>query len=66
MKGYRTYNEFEQQELYRMDTLYAEIGDIVDNLFVEGLDARYHRGGGVSGEDEEDEGESRVTETEIW
>jgi len=66
MKEYRSYNEFEQQELYRMDTLYAEIGEIVDNLFVEGLDARYHRGGGNSDEDEEQEEKSPVTETEIW
>ena len=40
-KSYRTFREFEQQELYRMDPLYHEIDNILDNLFVDGLDARF-------------------------
>ena len=40
-KSYRNYQEFEHQELLRMDGLYSEIDDIVDDLFLNGLDARH-------------------------
>ncbi len=40
-KSYRTFREFEQQEIYRMDPLYHEIDDIVDKLFLDGLDAKF-------------------------
>ncbi len=40
-KSYRTYQDFEHEELLRMDGLYAEIDEIVDDLFLQGLDARH-------------------------
>ena len=42
-KSYRTFEEFEREELLRVDSLYSAIDDIVDELFVDGLDARRPR-----------------------
>ncbi len=40
-KSYRNFREFERQEIYRMDPLYNEIDEIVDSLFLDGLDAKF-------------------------
>ena len=39
-KSYRTFREFEQQEIYSMDPLYHEIDSILDNLFADGLETK--------------------------
>jgi hypothetical protein len=51
LKSYRSFGEFERQELLRKDSLYSSIDDIVDELFLQGLDARPVRrsGGGWGG-----------------
>lgn len=37
-KSYKTFEEFEKEELLRIDTLYSAIDDIVDELFLDGVD----------------------------
>jgi hypothetical protein len=50
-KSYRTFMEFERQELMKRDTMYSAIDDIIDELFLQGLDAKpvRRRGGPHSG-----------------
>lgn len=38
-KTYSSFEEFERSEINRIDSLYSAIDDIVDELFLEGLDA---------------------------
>ena len=54
VKMYRSFREFEQQELYRMDPLYQEIDQIVDSLFLDGLDARFGAQSEQEGDDSEE------------
>lgn len=40
LKAYRSFSEFEHQELLKMDTFYSSIDEIVDEVFLQGLDAK--------------------------
>ncbi len=40
LKAYRSFSEFEHQELLKMDSFYSSIDDIVDEIFLQGLDAK--------------------------
>jgi hypothetical protein len=42
-KSYKTFEEFEKEELLRIDTLYSAIDDIVDELFLDGVDGARSR-----------------------
>lgn len=39
LKSYRNFEEFEREELMKVDSMYSAIDDIIDELFLEGLDA---------------------------
>jgi hypothetical protein len=56
-KVYRSFEEFERDELRKLDGLHVSIDDMLDQMFGEELDfeARAERGGSGKQSDDEDE-----------
>jgi hypothetical protein len=55
MKTYRTFEEFEREELRRMDAAGGPVDDMIDTIFAEELDFESGRGKRNSYNDEEED-----------
>lgn len=55
MKTYRTFEEFEREELRRMDATGGSVDDMIDTIFAEELDFEGGRGKRSSYNDDDEE-----------
>jgi hypothetical protein len=55
MKTYRTFEEFEREELRRMDAVGNSVDEMIDTIFGEELDLDFSAGKRRAGVDEDDE-----------